>query len=111
MHMGPGHPVFAGRGGGGSGGGPPGPPPGLPPGARWDPVAPEGLPGFRPADFQRPPPGRFGEPHPDVEFMPGRDPGGHGCGVSMISWTCCAEASMLAIATTVGRKKARRKWE
>merc|ERR1712162_65388 len=78
--MGPGHPVFAGRGGGGAGGGPPGPPAGLPPGARWDPVAPEGLPGFRPEDFQRPPPGRFGEPHPDVEFMPGRDPGGPGFG-------------------------------
>merc|ERR1719311_1562564 len=81
--MGPGHPAFAGRGGAGSGGGP-APPPGLPPGARWDPIAPEGLPGFRPGDFQRAPgEGRFGEPHPDVEFMPGRGqdfPGGPGFG-------------------------------
>merc|ERR1719321_1141534 len=81
--MGPGHPAFAGRGGAGSGRGP-APPPGLPPGARWDPIAPEGLPGFRPGDFQRAPgEGRFGEPHPDVEFMPGRGqdfPGGPGFG-------------------------------
>merc|ERR1719321_596877 len=81
--MGPGHPAFAGRGGAGSGRGP-APPPGLPPGVRWDPIAPEGLPGFRPGDFQRAPgEGRFGEPHPDVEFMRGRGqgfPGGPGFG-------------------------------
>ena len=47
MHVGPGDPIFGpGRMGGGVGG-----PPGhgsLPPGARWDPVAPPGLPGFNP---------------------------------------------------------------
>ena len=47
MHVGPGDPIFCpGRMGGGVGG-----PPGhgsLPPGARWDPVAPPGMPGFHP---------------------------------------------------------------
>ncbi len=75
MLMGPGHPAFGGRGGGslavpgrGTGG------PGL--GMRWDPIAPPGLPGWRPGDFQRPPPGQGrGAPDLDPDIMqpgPGR---------------------------------------
>ncbi|GBG00027.1 hypothetical protein Rsub_12757 [Raphidocelis subcapitata] len=86
MHVGPGDPLFADRlrhpdlGPGGFGAG------SRPGGARWDPISPEGLEGWRPEDFQRPPPGgvpgRGGPPggarpptHPDVE-QPG--PGGGG---------------------------------
>jgi hypothetical protein len=61
MHVGPGHPFFADRmrnpsliGGGGRGGGGLYGPPGLPQGARWDPISPEGLPGWNPDDFQQP---------------------------------------------------------
>ncbi|KAF8063749.1 proteasome inhibitor [Scenedesmus sp. PABB004] len=75
MHVGPGHPFFADRmrhpdlmpGGGGGG------LPGGPGGARWDPINPEGLEGWRPDDFQRPRPGRGG-------FGPGRGGGGGGFG-------------------------------
>eukprot|EP00887_Chlorella_sp_A99_P006670 scaffold3.g6670.t1 len=69
MHVGPGHPMFGpGRLGDGVGrGGPPAPGEGLPPGARWDPITPPGLPGFRPGDFQHPDPSR---PHPDL-MQPG----------------------------------------
>ena len=73
MHVGPNDPLFAGRhdplrvpGGGGRGG--------LPPGARYDPIAPEGLPGFNPDDFQpqrRGGRGSGGPPmHPDL-LQPG----------------------------------------
>lgn len=72
MHVGPGDPIFGpGRMGGGVGG-----PPGhgsLPPGARWDPVAPPGMPGFHPDDFQHPPGEQPRPPppvHPDV-MQPG----------------------------------------
>ncbi|EFN53306.1 hypothetical protein CHLNCDRAFT_136975 [Chlorella variabilis] len=65
MHVGPGDPIFGpGRLGGGVGR-----PPGhgsLPPGARWDPIAPPGMRGFGPDDFQREP----GQPHPDM-MQPG----------------------------------------
>jgi proteasome inhibitor subunit 1 (PI31) len=69
MHVGPGDPIFGpGRMGGGVGA-----PPGhgsLPPGARWDPIAPPGMQGFHPDDFQRPGGGR---PHPDMaQPGPGR---------------------------------------
>jgi hypothetical protein len=49
MHMGPSHPAFGMPGGGMRG------PPGMPggPGMRWDPIAPQGLPGFHPDDFAR----------------------------------------------------------
>lgn len=40
----------------------------LPPGARWDPIAPPGVRGFFPGDFQR----RPTQPHPDI--MPRGDP-------------------------------------
>ena len=85
MHVGPDHPMFgAGRldgvGGGvrsgqqGGGGGGVG---GLPPGARWDPIAPPGMPGFRPDDFQNQP-GRSTAQrppvHPDV-MQPGAGKG------------------------------------
>ena len=80
MHVGPGHPFFSdrlrnpdlasgGRGGVVGGGMGPG-------GVRWDPIAPEGLQGWHPEDFQRGParPGRVGHPgppvHPDV-MQPG----------------------------------------
>ncbi|KAG1669490.1 hypothetical protein FOA52_015657 [Chlamydomonas sp. UWO 241] len=71
MHVGPGDPLFAdrlrhpggiGSGRGGSMGGP-----GM--GQRFDPIAPEGLQGWNPEDFQRgvPPPGQEGPPlHPDL---------------------------------------------
>jgi proteasome inhibitor subunit 1 (PI31) len=96
MHVGPRDPMFIGgggiRGGGGvgigGGGGPPAFP--LPPGARYDPINPPGLPGFRPDDFipgggrgrggrgAGPGPGPGGQYiHPDV-MQPGRnddDPG------------------------------------
>ncbi|KAL4431594.1 hypothetical protein ABPG77_001436 [Micractinium sp. CCAP 211/92] len=69
MLVGPGDPIFgAGRLGGGVGG-----PPGrgaLPPGARWDPIAPPGMRGFGPDDYQQPGPGQV---HPDMA-QPG--PGG-----------------------------------
>jgi hypothetical protein len=48
MHVGPHHPFFADR----QRHQPPG---GLPPGARWDPIRPEGLEGWSPDDFVRPP--------------------------------------------------------
>ena len=76
MHVGPGHPFFADRlrnpglasgGLGGIRGGM------MPGGARWDPIAPEGLQGWHPEDFQRGVPGR-GAPippvHPDM-MQPG----------------------------------------
>ena len=72
MHVGPNDPLFAGRhhdplrmpGGGGRGG--------LPPGARYDPIAPQGLPGFNPDDFQPQRRGGRGGPrmHPDL-MQPG----------------------------------------
>lgn len=80
MHVGPHHPMFGpGRLGGTMGGGPGGiPPDDLPPGARWDPIAPPGLPGFRPGDF-RPEREGHGRPrppmHPDV-MQPGAGGGG-----------------------------------
>eukprot|EP00889_Picochlorum_renovo_P000531 jgi/Picre1/27561/NNA_000528.t1 len=43
----------------------------LPPGARWDPIAPPGVRGFFPGDFQRRQPPST-QPHPDV--MPRGDP-------------------------------------
>jgi proteasome inhibitor subunit 1 (PI31) len=74
MHMGPNDPLFMGgpiRPGGVPGGG-------LMPGqGRWDPIAPPGMPGFNPGDFQ---PGRPGNPrggggvHPDI-MQPGPDYG------------------------------------
>ncbi|KAI7835435.1 hypothetical protein COHA_010664 [Chlorella ohadii] len=72
MHVGPGDPIFGpGRMGGGVGG-PPGHAPGmggLPPGARWDPIAPPGMRGFHPDDYQQPP----GRVHPDMaQPGPGR---------------------------------------
>ncbi|KAK9811865.1 hypothetical protein WJX72_011458 [[Myrmecia] bisecta] len=55
MHVGPNDPLFGGHPGirppGGMGGGPGRG--GLPAGARWDPIAPQGLRGFNPDDFQR----------------------------------------------------------
>ena len=77
MMVGPHHPIF--------GRGRMEPPPGheghLPPGARWDPVAPPGMPGFFPGDFERGRGrgrGRSGEDiHPDI-MQPGR--GGFGGG-------------------------------
>lgn len=91
MHVGPGHPFFSDRmrhpdvGPGGPGG-----PLGggrQPGGARWDPISPEGLEGWRPDDFQQGLPGqggsrgrglplgRGGPPaHPDIEQPgPGRN--------------------------------------
>ena len=54
MHVGPSHPMFAGRVRHPPGGLPGGPGfPSHPGGARWDPINPEGLPGFNPDDFQR----------------------------------------------------------
>ena len=77
MHVGPGHPFFSDRlrnpglasGGGGRRGGLGGV---MPDGARWDPIAPEGLQGWSPEDFQRgAPAGRGGPPvHPDM-MQPG----------------------------------------
>ncbi len=46
-----------------------GAPPGLPPGARWDPIRPQGLEGWRPEDYQRGP-GRGQGLHPDI-MQPG----------------------------------------
>lgn len=77
MMVGPHHPIF--------GRGRTEPPPGheglIPPGARWDPIAPPGLPGFFPGDFERGRGrgrGRGGdEIHPDI-MQPGR--GGFGTG-------------------------------
>lgn len=67
MVVGPGHPIF----GPGRLGGPVGGPPGLgslPLGARWDPIAPPGMRGFHPNDFQRRP--DPAHPHPDI-MQPG----------------------------------------
>lgn len=77
MMVGPHHPIF--------GRGRMEPPPGheghLPPGARWDPIAPPGMPGFFPGNFERGRGrgrGRGGdEIHPDI-MQPGR--GGFGTG-------------------------------
>ena len=77
MMVGPHHPIF--------GRGRMEPPPGheghIPPGAQWDPIAPPGLPGFFPGDFER---GRGrgrgqggNDVHPDI-MQPGR--GGFGTG-------------------------------
>jgi len=70
MLVGPDHPMF-GPGkldqGYRGGGGPPGQGSGHPAGARWDPVAPPGMRGFRPDDFQHHDPTK---PHPDV-MQPG----------------------------------------
>ena len=80
MHVGPGDPMFGpGRLGGPLGGGGVGPGGGvLPPGARWDPIAPPGMRGFRPEDFQHPDLGQLpSQPpvHPDI-MQPGpRGPG------------------------------------
>ncbi|PSC76580.1 putative proteasome inhibitor [Micractinium conductrix] len=66
MQVGSHDPLFGpGRMGGGRGlGGAP-----LPPGARWDPIAPPGMRGFNPDDFQQPP----GQVHPDMaQPGPGR---------------------------------------
>lgn len=69
MHVGPGDPIFGPGRLGGSVGGPPGRG-SLPPGARWDPIAPPGMRGFQPDDFQQPGPGRV---HPDMaQPGPGR---------------------------------------
>jgi proteasome inhibitor subunit 1 (PI31) len=72
MHVGPGDPIFgSGRMGGGVGGPPGHGPgmPGLPPGARWDPIAPPGMRGFHPDDYQQQP----GRVHPDMaQPGPGR---------------------------------------
>lgn len=67
MHVGPHHPMFGpgkleinpDEGSSGSGT--------LPPGARWDPIAPPGMEGFRPGDFQK---NKTGKPHPDM-MQPG----------------------------------------
>jgi proteasome inhibitor subunit 1 (PI31) len=76
MHVGPGDPIFGagryGRGVGvggreGGGGGEV-----LPPGARWDPIAPEGLPGAHPEDYV---PDTGPRIHPDV-MQPGPGNGG-----------------------------------
>lgn len=84
MMVGPHHPIF--------GRGRMEPPPGheghLPPGGRWDPIAPPGMQGFFPGDFERGRGrgrGRGGnEIHPDLEdiMQPGRGTGGfpHGGG-------------------------------
>lgn len=87
MHVGPNDPLFLGGGmGGGAMRGP------LPPGARYDPINPEGLPGWHPDDFVQPPgvgrgrgrggPGQ-GYIHPDI-MPPGpqdpRFPGPGGAG-------------------------------
>lgn len=77
MMVGPHHPIF--------GRGRMEPPPGheghLPPGAHWDPIAPPGMPGFFPGDFERGRGrgrGRGAEDiHPDI-MQPGR--GGFGGG-------------------------------
>ncbi|CAL5228110.1 g11185 [Coccomyxa viridis] len=76
MYVGPDDPIFAGRfpGRGGMGGdfGPGisgrGRGRGSFPGAIWDPIAPPGMPGFRPEDFQRGARGNTGrgDVHPDV---------------------------------------------
>ena len=67
MHVGPGHPMFAQPGRAGVRPGMYGdhgaPPPGT---ARYDPIAPPGMRGFRPEDFQRDP----SKLHPDV-MQPG----------------------------------------
>ena len=78
MHVGPGHPFFSDRlrnpglvgGPGGLGGGGLHGPGGG--GARWDPIAPEGLQGWNPEDFQRGAPRRGEGPpvHPDM-MQPG----------------------------------------
>lgn len=81
MHVGPGDPIFGtgryGRGvgvGGREGGGGVGGGGGevLPPGARWDPIAPEGLPGAHPEDYV---PELRPRIHPDV-MQPGPGNGG-----------------------------------
>lgn len=70
MHVGPGDPLFGpGRMGGGRGAGPGPGRGGLPAGARWDPIAPPGMRGFNPDNFQHPP----GQVHPDMaQPGPGR---------------------------------------
>ena len=72
MMVGPHHPIF--------GRGRLEPPRGheghLPPGARWDPIAPPGMRGFFPGDFERRAPGRSGEIHPDI-MQPGRSDDDH----------------------------------
>ncbi|KAL6782759.1 hypothetical protein ACKKBG_A08010 [Auxenochlorella protothecoides x Auxenochlorella symbiontica] len=73
MHVGPGDPLFDDRLGRGPAHGGPRPPPG----ARWDPIAPPGLPGFHPdGNLPRGPPGRGGI-HPDI-MQPGPGRGGTG---------------------------------
>jgi hypothetical protein len=72
MMVGPHHPIF--------GRGRLEPPSGheghLPPGARWDPIAPPGMRGFFPGDFERRGSGRRGEIHPDI-MQPGRTDDDH----------------------------------
>mmetsp|Transcript_9894 Transcript_9894/g.25224 ORF Transcript_9894/g.25224 Transcript_9894/m.25224 type:complete len:237 (-) Transcript_9894:164-874(-) len=72
-HVGPDDPIFSGMGGRRDGRRPPGP--GLPPGARWDPINPQGIPGFHPDDFiPDGRPVRDRDVHPDI----GPPPGGGG---------------------------------